>query len=163
MDTELSALASKVNELLRAKGYTLSTAESCTGGAVAASITSVAGSSSVFKGAVVSYVNEIKLNVLNVSDEILKTYGAVSEATVCAMAKGVTSIMNTECAIATSGIAGPGGGTNENPVGNVWVCVSVCTSNVSRLFTFEDNGREANIRASVIASLEMLIELLLDN
>ena len=62
MDTELSALASKVNELLRAKGYTLSTAESCTGGAVAASITSVAGSSSVFKGAVVSYVNEIKLN-----------------------------------------------------------------------------------------------------
>lgn len=163
MDAELIEIASKVNELLRAKGYTLSVAESCTGGAVAASITSVAGSSSVFKGAVVSYVNEIKCNVLKVPDEILQKYGAVSEATVRAMAKGVSELMNTECAIATSGIAGPGGATNENPVGNVWINVSVCKLSISRLFAFGNNGREENIRASVIASLEMLSGLLSDN
>ena len=110
------SLEEKIGELLKAKKMTLSTAESCTGGSIAALITSVPGSSEYFKGGVVAYSNEVKMNMLHVSPETLQKYGAVSRETVIEMVQGVMESMKTDCAVATSGIAGPGGGTPEKPV-----------------------------------------------
>ena len=116
-------LAAIVGDKLKAKGLKLSTAESCTGGNVAHAITLNAGSSEYFEGSVVAYSNDVKRNVLKVPAEVLSSLGAVSRETVEAMCSGVASLMATDCAIATSGIAGPGGGTPEKPVGTVWVAV----------------------------------------
>lgn len=116
-------LAAIVGDKLKAKGLKLSTAESCTGGNVAHAITLNAGSSEYFEGSVVAYSNDVKRNVLKVPAEVLSSVGAVSRETVEAMCSGVASLMATDCAIATSGIAGPGGGTPEKPVGTVWVAV----------------------------------------
>ena len=109
--------------MLRERGLTLATAESCTGGNVAHAITAIAGSSNYFSGSVVAYSNAVKHEVLAVKKEVLAEHGAVSEPTVKAMCEGVSYLMNTDCAIATSGIAGPGGGTPEKPVGTVWTAV----------------------------------------
>ncbi|MGN0212146.1 MAG: CinA family nicotinamide mononucleotide deamidase-related protein [Muribaculaceae bacterium] len=116
-------LAGILGDKLRAKGLTLATAESCTGGNVAHSITMVAGSSAYFKGSVVAYCNSVKCGVLGVPAEVIDSVGAVSRATVESMCCGVASLMSADCAIATSGIAGPGGGTPDKPVGTVWVAV----------------------------------------
>ena len=111
----------KVGELLKAKNFSLSTAESCTGGGIAALITSVPGSSEYFKGGIVAYSNEIKADLLHVSVETLAQYGAVSRETVVEMVKGAMKTLKTDCAVATSGIAGPGGGTPEKPTGRYCV------------------------------------------
>lgn len=110
-------------EKLRAKGLTAATAESCTGGNIAHTITLVAGCSDVMLGGVVSYANEVKTNVLGVPAESIALHGAVSEEVVTAMAEGVARITGADCTMATSGIAGPGGGTEEKPVGTVWMAV----------------------------------------
>ena len=114
----------KVGELLKAKNFSLSTAESCTGGGIAALITSVPGSSEYFKGGIVAYSNEVKADLLHVSVETLAQYGAVSRETVVEMVKGAMKTLKTDCAVATSGIAGPGGGTPEKPVGTVWIAAA---------------------------------------
>ncbi|MDR3316450.1 MAG: CDP-diacylglycerol--glycerol-3-phosphate 3-phosphatidyltransferase [Coriobacteriales bacterium] len=109
----------------RAQNLTLGTAESCTGGLVAGALTSVPGSSEVFAGSIVSYVNEVKEQALGVSGETLKSLGAVSEEVACAMARGARQILDVTIAVSTTGIAGPGGGTAEKPVGTVWIgCAS---------------------------------------
>ncbi|MBQ4039393.1 MAG: CinA family protein [Bacteroidaceae bacterium] len=163
MNARITALAAEVNALLRGLGFTLSTAESCTGGGVAAAITSCPGSSDVFKGSVVAYANEIKSSILGVSEEILTEYGAVSEATVRAMATGVSSLMKTDCAVATSGIAGPGGGTDEKPVGTVWVAIVVSGTVSVTLLQLPDRGRDENIKATIIKVLELLKLALCEN
>ena len=160
---EIKQLAQKVNDALRAKEVTLSTAESCTGGGIAAAITSIPGSSEIFKGGIVAYSNEVKQSVLSVSEKTLQDYGAVSEATVQQMAAGVARLMQTECAIATSGIAGPGGGTAEKPVGTVWLALSINGETHTRLLNLADKGREANIEATIQTALETLHRLLSDN
>ena len=114
-----------IGDKLRQKKMTLSTAESCTGGSVAARITAIAGCSDYFKGSVVAYSNEVKMSMLDVDAALLDMHGAVSEEVVIAMAKGVAKNLNTDCAVATSGIAGPGGGTPDKPVGTVWIA-AVC-------------------------------------
>ena len=139
----------------------LSTAESCTGGGVAAAITSCPGSSDVFKGAVVAYSNEVKSSLLGVSEDTLRLFGAVSEETVREMAAGVSSVMKSDCAIATSGIAGPGGGTKEKPVGTVWVATLVAGAVSATLLQLPDKGRDENIKATIIRALELLKERLL--
>ena len=106
---------------LKEKKLTIACAESCTGGLIAKSITDVGGCSSVFLGGVVAYANEIKENILGVSDETLKKYGAVSEFTAMEMANGVRRICGSDIGISTTGIAGPDGGTEEKPVGTVYV------------------------------------------
>jgi PncC family amidohydrolase len=106
--------------LLQKKVF-LSTAESCTGGLIAAAITGVAGSSHWFRGGVVAYDNAVKTALLNVPGQILLCHGAVSEQTAEAMARGVARLLQTECAISVSGIAGPGGGSAEKPVGLVYI------------------------------------------
>lgn len=112
-----------LGKLLKEKGLTLSTAESCTGGYVAHMITSVSGSSSYFMGSVVSYANEVKMNQLGVKEDTLKAHGAVSEDTVQEMVSGALQLLGTDIAVATSGIAGPTGGTPEKPVGTIWLAV----------------------------------------
>lgn len=110
-------------DAVRRHGYHIASAESCTGGNIAHAITKVSGCSDVYFGSVVSYDNSIKTNVLGVDRRLIEKYGAVSREVVAAMAEGVARLMNVECAVATSGIAGPGGGSNEKPVGTVWTAV----------------------------------------
>lgn len=159
MDAEIKQLATELVEFLRGKGYTFATAESCTGGAIAAAITRVAGCSDVMLGGVVAYHNDIKHLVLGASKETLDKYGAVSEAVVREMVAGVSMRFGADCAVATSGIAGPGGGTPEKPVGTVWVAVKVADKVVTRLLQLQDKGREANIESAVFEVLRMVREL----
>lgn len=112
-----------VGDLLRQKGYTLSTAESCTGGNIAHRVTSISGSSAYFEGSVVAYSNSVKQRTLGVQEATLKEHGAVSEAVVLEMAKGVQKLLKTDCAIAVSGVAGPIGGSPEKPVGTIWIAL----------------------------------------
>ncbi len=138
------------------KGLTLGTAESCTGGNIAHQITSVAGSSLYFNGSVVSYANEAKVNVLHVSQESLQQFGAVSEAVSIEMARGAQRVLNVDCSIATTGIAGPDGGTEEKPVGTVWICTTYKDKYVAKKYQL-GKFREANImRASNNALLQLL-------
>ncbi|MFH1119380.1 MAG: competence/damage-inducible protein A [Bacteroidota bacterium] len=142
-------------ELLKAGGYTLATAESCTGGYIAHLITSIPGSSAYFRGSVVAYSNEIKESVLGVSKRTLAKHGAVSEETVFEMAAGIIRQFKVNCAVAVSGIAGPEGGTNLKPVGTTWICVLTPKGAETRMFTFgEHRGR--NIRRAALAGLDML-------
>lgn len=150
-----------LGDLLRDRHLTISTAESCTGGNVAHVITEIAGSSDYFKGSVVSYSNEIKEKVLKVSSEILKNYGAVSEETVRQMVEGVAELMNTDCAIATSGIAGPGGGTPEKPIGTVWVAVKYGSEVVTQLLHLPGN-RSRVIDRTTMEAQKMLLKLIVD-
>ena len=154
-------LEEKVGELLKAKKLSLSTAESCTGGGIAALITSVPGSSEYFNGSIVAYSNEIKMSLLHVSAETLEKHGAVSRETVTEMVKGAMKTLKTDCAVATSGIAGPGGGTDEKTVGLVYIgcylngktTVKECRWNGSRM---------ENRLDTVKAALEMLKERLVE-
>ena len=114
-----------LGDKLREQGLSLATAESCTGGNIAHQITSIAGSSDYFIGSVVSYTNEVKHNLLQVSNETLVEHGAVSEPVVRQMVQGVCDLLGADCAMATSGIAGPGGGTPTKPVGTVWMAAKV--------------------------------------
>ena len=163
MCEELNILSARVNDALRGRGFTLSVAESCTGGGVAAAVTSVPGSSEIFKGGVVAYANEIKRDVLSVSEESLLAYGAVSEEVVRQMVAGVASLMHTECAIATSGVAGPGGGTPEKPVGTVWTAFLVGGTVTTCKLTLDDCGRAANIEATILETLKIFHRLLCDS
>ncbi len=145
--------------LLKNKKLSIVTAESCTGGGVAAAITSIPGSSMYFKGGIVAYSNEIKTKILQVRCETLEKYGAVSRETVLEMATGVMKAMNADCAIATSGIAGPDGGTAEKPVGTIWIAVAH-----KKEFAFikleGDEGRKSNIQRAIKKSISLLIDML---
>ncbi|MBQ5818454.1 MAG: CinA family protein [Bacteroides sp.] len=153
----MKALAEELGKLLLEKGLTLSTAESCTGGGIASVITSISGSSEYFKGGIVAYANEVKTALLGVSETTLEKHGAVSEETVQEMAKGAMKSMKTSCAIATSGIAGPGGGTPTKPVGTIWIAVA-CNDKIVTKKLQGDNGREKNTKNSIEKALSLLIE-----
>ncbi len=148
-----------LGKLLKEKHLTLSLAESCTGGYIAHRATSVPGSSEYFKGGVISYANEVKENVLQVKPEDLMRFGAVSESVVCQMAKGACRLFKSDCSIATSGIAGPDGGSEEKPVGTVWIAVSYGGKIKTEKYTF-GISREMNIQRATNAALIMLYELL---
>ncbi len=154
-------LAAIVGDKLKAKGLKLSTVESCTGGNVAHAITLNAGSSEYFEGSVVAYSNDVKRNVLKVPAEVLSSVGAVSRETVEAMCSGVASLMATDCAIATSGIAGPGGGTPEKPVGTVWVAVK-CGERVESECYHLPGTRDRVIERTTTNVLCKLIKMLIE-
>ena len=151
-----------VGRLLKEKGKTLATAESCTGGYIAHLITSYPGSSVYFTGGVVSYANAIKQRILNVSEETLQTVGAVSEATVQQMAKSILTIMQTDYAIAVSGIMGPDGATAEKPVGMVWVAVANKEKVVTKQFNFRFD-RIRNIELTSTNALNLLRIFIIEN
>jgi nicotinamide-nucleotide amidase len=144
-----------IGRLLKEKGKTLSTAESCTGGNVAHMITSISGSSEYFMGSVIAYSNKIKENILGVNVGTLKESGAVSEATVKEMAEGIRKKFGTDYSIAITGIAGPDGGTEEKPVGTTWIAIATETKIKARKFLFGDS-RERNITRASITALNML-------
>lgn len=147
----------KIGDLLKQKGMTLSTAESCTGGGIAALITSVPGSSEYFKGGIVAYSNEIKKNLLSVSNQTLEKHGAVSQETVIEMVRGAMKSIKSDCAIATSGIAGPGGGSIEKPVGTIWIAVG-CKEKIVTKKEEGDLGRAGNVQRTIQDALAMLYE-----
>lgn len=144
-----------VGKLLRKLGKTLSTAESCTGGAIAALVTSVPGSSAYFQGSVVSYSNEVKEKVLGVKQRTLEKYGAVSEQVVKEMLQGVLKKMNTDYGIAVSGIMGPGGGSAEKPIGTVWVAVGSSEA-CETVVWHQRYERAKNIEVTSVMALNML-------
>lgn len=148
-----------VGQKLKQKALTLSTAESCTGGLIASKIVSVPGSSEYFKGSVVAYDNQVKENVLGVSAQALNEQGAVSREVVEAMALGACRLLNTDIALATSGIAGPAGGTIDKPVGTVWISVRYGEESISRMFQF-NLSRSLNIERTYQTSMLMLLECL---
>lgn len=150
-----------IGELLRKKNATLSTAESCTGGYIAHLITQVAGASDYFKGAVVSYANETKIESLGVNQKDIEQYGAVSKQVVEQMAVGVRNKLKTDYSIATSGIAGPDGGTEEKPVGTVWIAVASKNEVISQVFQF-GKDRTINIERSAIAAFGMLRKVIIE-
>ncbi|MBR5102020.1 MAG: CinA family nicotinamide mononucleotide deamidase-related protein [Muribaculaceae bacterium] len=156
------SIAEILGKRLLEKHLTLATAESCTGGNIAHLITSVAGSSDYYVGSVVSYANHVKVNQLGVSSSVLDREGAVSEPVVEQMVKGVCELLNTDCAIATSGIAGPSGGTPEKPVGTVWMAAKCGEKIVTSLRQFPGDRARVIDRASIEAML-LLINLLQNN
>ena len=153
-------LAMIVGERLRELGLTLSTAESCTGGNVAHAITEIAGSSDYFMGSVVSYSNDVKERVLGVDKTTLETCGAVSQPVVEQMAYGVSQLCRTHCAVATSGVAGPGGGTPDKPVGTVWMAAKVGDIVVSQCHHLPGERKQIISRATnqVLIMLLKLIQ-----
>ncbi|SNC64169.1 competence/damage-inducible protein cinA [Hymenobacter gelipurpurascens] len=148
-------LEQAVGQLLQERGLTVGTAESCTGGYVAYRLTSVAGSSAYFRGSVVAYSNEVKVQQLGVKPETLQAHGAVSEATVREMAEGLRQHLGVDVAIATSGIAGPDGGTATKPVGTICIAYADKHQTVSRQFSF-DRGRQLNVEYTSTAVLNLL-------
>lgn len=149
-------LAENLIRLLSAKSLKCATAESCTGGAVGAALTSVAGSSAVYLGGVISYDNSVKINTLNVSQEVILTKGAVSEECALQMAEGVKKLLNADIAISVTGIAGPGGGSVEKPVGTVFFAIA--TKLRTRAFSAYFSGMRDDVR---LKSVEFAISELL--
>jgi nicotinamide-nucleotide amidase len=149
------SLEEMTGTILKEHGFTLSLAESCTGGAISKLITSIPGSSAYYKGGIVAYSNEIKTAELNVSPYTLMVNGAVSQAVVEQMAEGIRSRYITDFSVAVSGVAGPAGGTADKPVGTTWIAVASKKRIISGVYNFgEDRGR--NIQKASIAALFML-------
>ena len=144
-----------VGRILRQKKLTLCTAESCTGGNIARMITSVPGSSDYYKGSVVAYDNRVKTTLLGVGSHIIEEEGAVSGPVVRAMAEGARKLLNTDYAVAISGIAGPAGGSPGKPVGTVWIAVSSSLATVAEKFVY-GTDRNINIMRFSVAALNML-------
>ena len=138
-------------------GKTLATAESCTGGGIGSILTSVSGSSAVFKGGIISYTNEIKMVLLDVPGVILEKYGAVSALVAEAMAKGARMKLHTDIAVSVTGLAGPGGDEFGNPVGTVYIGYCDSFRNVSRKFLFEGD-RETVRKQATEAALRIILE-----
>jgi len=146
-----------VFELLKSKGLTFASAESCTGGNIAHRITLIPGSSEVFRGTAVTYATPTKTKVLGVPATTIEQYSVVSQPVVEGMAKGVQELMEADFGLATTGVAGPGGGTDENPVGTVWIGLATHEKVVSKRFNF-GKDRENVINRATIAAYEMLRE-----
>jgi len=152
-------LTAAVGDLLRARGWRLAVAESCTGGLVGHLITDVAGSSDYFVGGVIAYSNAAKMELLGVRPETLARHGAVSEETAREMAGGARRLLGAEVALAVTGIAGPGGGTPDKPVGLVYLALDAVNGQVCRRFVWSGD-RAANKAESARAALALLREWL---
>ncbi len=148
---EIERLAKQLGLQLKQKGYKLATAESCTGGGIAYVITHIAGSSDWFERGFVTYSNEAKQELLGVSSHLLATEGAVSEAVALAMAKGALANSHANISIAVTGIAGPGGGTLEKPVGTVWIAVA-SQQVAPQAKLLHGSGSRTHIREQAIAA-----------
>ena len=154
-----SNVAKNMVELYRAHGKTCATAESCTGGLVGGAITSVSGSSEVFLGGIISYANEVKMNVLGVPREVLDSVGAVSSECAAAMAEGARRLTGADVAVSTTGIAGPGGGSAEKPVGLVWFGLATAegTRTEKAIFRGDREGVRANAVTHALGMLTMAV------
>jgi len=156
MEFDLTGPVIALGDYLRQHGWRMATAESCTGGLVASTLTDVAGSSEWFEGGVVAYDNRVKQKLLAVPEETLIRYGAVSQACVEAMVEGVCALLDVPAGLAISGIAGPGGGTVEKPVGMVWMAWKRDGRIWSRVYHFHGTRREIKLQ-SVHAAVAGLV------
>ena len=148
-----------IGNILHTRGLKLAAAESCTGGLIGNRITDVVGSSEYFLGSIVAYAYEVKVKLLDVSWNTLNKYGAVSRETVLEMARGVQQRIGSDVAISVSGIAGPGGGTPEKPVGTTWIGLIAKDGEWAKEFHFSGN-REQNKSSAADAALQMLLDYL---
>ena len=151
-------LSKVLSDIFWKESLTLATAESCTAGNIAAMITAIPGSSRFYKGGIIAYSDEVKVNILGVTPETLASVGAVSEETVIEMVKGAMKSMKSDCAVATSGIAGPTGGTPDKPVGTVWIAAAK-HDKVITMKASGDEGRNKNIENATLHALQMLQKL----
>jgi nicotinamide-nucleotide amidase len=156
---KILGLATRVISNLAAQKSTITTVESCTGGLIAAALTTVPGSSSVVYGGFVTYANEAKSNMVGVNAETLQAHGAVSDQIAREMAEGGLRAAGTDCAVAVTGIAGPDGGSAEKPVGLVFFAVATSSKTISAKWNFGDVGREEVREMTVLTALEMILEL----
>ncbi len=159
VEAQIAARAEDLGRRLRALGLTLATAESCTGGGIADAITDVAGSSDYFLGGVVAYANRVKEQLLGVGADLLASQGAVSEPVALQMAEGVRRLLGADLGVGITGIAGPGGGSADKPVGLVYIAVAGPEGQEVRRYLWSCD-RVGNKRRSVRAALELLLERL---
>ncbi len=150
----------KISNLLKQKHLTIATAESCSGGLISHSLTNISGSSDYFDRGIVSYSNNAKIKLLDVPEELLEKYGAVSEQVAKAMVEGVRIKSSVDIGIATTGIAGPTGGTKEKPVGLVFIAVSTVDETIVKKFKFSGD-RIQNKESTCNAAFEMLLDILI--
>ena len=155
---EIAELAGQLVKAFAAAGKTITTAESCTGGLIAASITEIAGSSAVLAGGCVSYTEAVKHNVLGVSNEILERDTAVSESCAKAMAEGARKLFETDVAVSATGYAGPGGGTESEPVGTVYLARATKDGTICRRIYLPEATRAEVREAAVKTALQMALE-----
>ncbi len=159
MDFEGKIISRDISQLLWEREETVSTAESCTGGRIAEAMMSVPGASKYFKGGIICYVDEVKMNLLGVSQELLEEKTAVCEEVAVELVKGACKTLNTNYAVAATGIAGPTGGTKDIPVGTIWLaCGSpeqVVTCKVE-----EDHGRDINLAIATNLAMQMFLDYL---
>lgn len=156
MTQDLTVLSRTLHDTLAGRGVTIGTAESCTGGGVAQAIVATPGASEYFKGGIVSYCNEIKERLLNVSHQTLEEQTAVSEDVARQMVIGACNALEVDFAVALTGLAGPGGGTPEIPVGTIWIGYG-SKDDVRTLRLTEDNGREENLERAKAKALKLLL------
>ena len=157
MEFDLEKMVAALGQSLRSQRCRMATAESCTGGLVACTLTDVAGSSEWFEGGVVAYDNRVKMRLLGVPEEVLVRHGAVSRACVESMVRGVCTLMDVPVGLAISGIAGPGGGTPDKPVGTVWVAWQSAGRVWSRDFSFDGSRREIKMQSMRAAIAELAL------
>ena len=159
MNFENKVTSREISQLLWEREETLSTAESCTGGRIAEAVIAVPGASKYFKGGIISYVDEIKEQLLDVDHDVIEANTAVCEEVAIQMVKGACHKLNTTYAIAATGFAGPGGGTKEVPVGTIWLACGNESKVVTMQMT-EDDGRDKNLQNATNAALQMFLDYL---
>ena len=153
MNIQTKLISREISEYLWRSGQSVSTAESCTGGRIAEAIIATPGASGYFKGAIVSYTNEVKERLLHVDHQLLEEKTAVCEEVAIAMVKGACETLNVDYAIAATGIAGPGGGTKEIPVGTIWLAFG-SKDDVRTIKLEEDEGRDVNLSIATFRALQ---------
>lgn len=159
MEFESKIISRQIGDILYASGYTIGTAESCTGGRISEAIMAIPGSSNYYKGGVVAYTDEVKEKLLGVSHEVLEEKSAVSEEVAREMVLGTIKTIGVDFAIASTGVAGPGGGTTEHPVGTIWLAYG----NKDDVRTFkltEDFGRDINLAIATNKAIRLFLDFL---
>ena len=162
MEFEKKVLSREIQQYLYESGLTLGTAESCTGGRIAEAIISVPGASAYFKGGIISYTNDVKENVLGVDSRLLEEKTAVCEEVAIAMVKDALNTLNVDFAISTTGVAGPGGGTHDIPVGTIWIACGN-KDNIVTMKLEEDYGRDINLAIATSKALQLFLKYMEDN
>ena len=161
MDFESKIISRQIGDILYASGLTIGTAESCTGGRISEAIIAIPGSSDYYKGGIVAYTDEVKVKLLGVSSEVLEEQTAVSEEVAREMVVGTLNAIGVDFAIASTGYAGPGGGTKEAPVGTIWLAYG----NREEVRTFkltEDFGRDINLAIATNKAIRLMLDFLKD-
>ena len=161
MDFESKIISRQIGDILYASGLTIGTAESCTGGRISEAIIAIPGSSDYYKGGIVAYTDEVKERILGVPHEILEEYTAVSEEVARQMVLGTINTIDVDFAIASTGYAGPGGGTKDNPVGTIWLAYG--NKEEVRTFKLTENfGRDINLAIATNKAIRLMLDFLKD-